>query len=203
MPEIKKKNMILLGAGGRNSGKTLLASKLIEHYSHQHPIIGIKVTTIQKKDETCPRGGKGCGVCSSLEGTYCITEEHVRTSKKDTSRLLASGARKVFWLRVLKDSLIEGIEALFEIIPKEAALVCESNSLRTVIKPGVFLLVKDKNQSTLKPSAQKVQRFADRIVEFDSKRLEDKPFDLDFKDIQLINNQWVIINKDFHIRCTH
>jgi hypothetical protein len=190
--ETKKKNMILLGAGGRNSGKTLLACKLIERYSQKQPIVGVKVTTIQKKDGTCPRGGEGCGVCSSLDGVYCITEELDKRSKKDTSRLLASGASNVYWLRSLKSHLKEGLEDLFTILPDNTAIVCESNSIRTIIKPGVFLLVKDKNQKSLKPSARGVQKLADRIVEFDPERINNRPFDIDIDDIQLNNNRWAL-----------
>ena len=88
--------MILLGAGGRNSGKTRLDCKIIELYSQKQPLVGVKITTILKKDGTCPRGGEGCGGCAFSDGAYCIIEELDKTSKKDTSRLLASGASKVY-----------------------------------------------------------------------------------------------------------
>jgi hypothetical protein len=95
---------------------------------------------IQKKDGTCPRGGEGCGVCACLDGVYCITEELDKTSKKDTSMLLASGASKVYWLRAFKSHLKEELEVLFTLIPDNTALVCESNSISTIIKPGIFLI---------------------------------------------------------------
>jgi molybdopterin-guanine dinucleotide biosynthesis protein len=192
MHEFEKKNMILLGAGGRNSGKTLLACKIIEQYSQKHFIVGVKITTIRNTDGTCPRGGEGCGVCTSLDGVYCITEELDKTTKKDTSRLLASGARRVFWLRVMKNHLIEGLKALFDVLPEKSAVVCESNSIRTILKPGVFLLVRDKNQKTMKPSARSVQKMADRIVEFDPGMTHDKPFDIDMDDIRFINQNWIL-----------
>lgn len=66
------------------------------------PVIGIKVTTIKAKDGQCPRGSQGCGVCSSLEGDFCITEEIDSDCDKDTARLLAAGANRVFWLRAMK-----------------------------------------------------------------------------------------------------
>ena len=70
--------------------------------------------------------------------------------------------------------------------------MCESNSIRTIVKPGIFLLVKDKNQKTLKPSARSVQKLADRIVEFDPKKVSDKPFNINLDDIQLIKNKWAL-----------
>jgi hypothetical protein len=184
--------MLLLGAAGRNSGKTLLACNLIERYSGQLPIIAVKVTTIHRRDETCPRGGEGCGVCASMQGAYCITEETNRGLNKDTSRLLASGARKVYWLRAVKDHLREGITALLRLMPEEIALVCESNSLRAIVEPGVFLIVKAKNQGELKPSARKVLRSADRVVIFNPEGVGDNLFDISLDDIQFTHNRWFL-----------
>ena len=93
--------MLLIGSSGRNVGKTELACRIISRFAGRSDIVGIKVTTIARKSDTCPRGGAGCGVCSSLTGQYCITEENDRASCKDTSKLLAAGARRVYWLRVL------------------------------------------------------------------------------------------------------
>ena len=195
MPPIVKHNMILLGAAGRNSGKTLLACKLIERYSEQFPIIAVKVTTIHRKGETCPRGGEGCGTCASLQGAYCVTEETSRDLKKDTSRLLASGAERVYWLRAVKDHLKEGLEALIRLIPEEIALVCESNSLRSVVEPGVFLIVKARNQDELKPSARRVLKSADRVVIYDPEDMGDSLFNITFEDIRFMHNRWLLSEK--------
>ena len=116
---LKLDRMLLIGSTGANAGKTELACGVISKFSRNREIIGIKVTTIKAKDGKCPRGGTGCGVCSSLKDDFCITEETCSTSGKDTARLLAAGASRVFWLRVMKESLTEGINALFEIIPSD------------------------------------------------------------------------------------
>ena len=72
---IKLGGMLMIGSSGTNVGKTELACALLGKFGRNRNIIGIKVTTIRDKDGRCPRGGRGCGVCSSLEGEYCITEE--------------------------------------------------------------------------------------------------------------------------------
>ena len=94
--------MIMIGAGDRNIGKTEFACSLIRKFSSRRNIIGIKVTTIDETRGGCPHGGDGCGVCASLQGNFCITEETDSKPDKDTCRMLAAGATKVFWLRVLK-----------------------------------------------------------------------------------------------------
>ncbi|UCC99737.1 MAG: hypothetical protein JSW66_07605, partial [Phycisphaerales bacterium] len=91
----------MIGSAGANVGKTELACAILRKFGERDNIIGIKVTTIDDKNGQCPRGGQGCGVCSSLDGVFCITEESDTCSEKDTSRLLTSGASRVFWLQVL------------------------------------------------------------------------------------------------------
>ena len=70
---IKLDKMLMIGSAGSNVGKTELACALLNTFGKNHDIVGIKVTTIKDKDGQCPRGGEGCGVCSSLDGNFCIT----------------------------------------------------------------------------------------------------------------------------------
>ena len=79
---IKLDGMLMIGSAGANVGKTELACELIRKFGKSADIIGIKVTAIKEKDGQCPRGGFGCGVCSSLEGDFCITEEKNSKSGK-------------------------------------------------------------------------------------------------------------------------
>jgi len=159
--------MLIIGSLGRNSGKTLLASEVIGNVRGILPPVGLKLTTIREKGGSCPRGGDGCGVCGSLDGTFCLTEETNRESAKDTSRLLAAGAARVFWLRAMKDHLGEGLKECLGLISCETPIVCESNSLRTIVDPGVFIMTKKKEKSRAKASAAEVLDLADRIVLFD------------------------------------
>ncbi len=183
----KLDGMLMIGSAGSNVGKTELACTLLRKFSKTSDIIGIKITTIKDKDGQCPRGGEGCGVCSSLEGVYCITEELNSTSDKDTARLLSAGASRVFWLRVLKEHLPEGRTALLDIIGPDAVSICESNSLRQVVEPGIFLMARNRNLKTWKNSARQVKKYADRIVVSDG-----SSFDFDLDRIKLIAGKWII-----------
>jgi molybdopterin-guanine dinucleotide biosynthesis protein A len=179
--------MLLIGSTRANVGKTELACAVISKFSQNREIIGIKVTTIKAKDGKCPRGGTGCGVCSSLKDDFCITEETCSTSGKDTARLLAAGASRVFWLRVMKESLTEGINTLFEIIPTDTPLVCESNSLRHVVQPGLFFIVTTPTTKKWKASAKSVKQYADRIIISDG-----SSFNIDIERIKLIDTNWIL-----------
>lgn len=182
---IKLDGMLMIGSAGANVGKTKLACALIKKFGKTTDITGIKVTTIKAKDGQCPRGGDGCGVCSSLEGDFAIMEETNSKSHKDTARLLAAGAKRVYWLRVMKKSLKEGLTALLDIIGPDAVSICESNSLRQVVKPGLFLVVKAHDSKSWKSSAQDVKEYADKIIVTDTGGSD---FDLDR--IKLSDNKW-------------
>jgi molybdenum cofactor guanylyltransferase len=182
---IKLDGMLMIGSAGANLGKTELACAILRKFGKNGNIIGIKVTTIKDTNGQCPRGGEGCGVCSSLDGVFCITEETNRGSEKDTSRLLKCGASRVFWLRVVREHLVEGVTALLDEIGHDAVCVCESNSLREVVEPGLFLMVTGRDAKTWKDSAQRVGKYADRIVVSNG-----RSFDIDLDEIEIVVGKW-------------
>lgn len=157
--------MILIGSTARNSGKTTLAVSIIEKYKSVVPVYGIKVTTIAEKHGKCIHGGEGCGVCTNFEDDFDITEEFNNTNNKDTSVLLAGGAEKVYWLKTLASYIDEGIAAVIKKIPAQALIICESNSLRKVVEPGVFVMVKNTEDNQIKTSAAEVMDQADIVFE--------------------------------------
>ena len=163
--------MLLIGATDRNVGKTAFACEMIKKISVSRTVIALKITVIKEKNGMCPRGGKGCGVCSSLSGNYMITEELNTGSEKDTSKMLAVGSKKVFWLRVMEQHMEEGVRALLDSIEVhvglDSAIICESNSIRKAIDPGLFLVLKKDNESYIKPSCNEVIKFADKVISFD------------------------------------
>ncbi|MHC4173911.1 MAG: molybdenum cofactor guanylyltransferase [Planctomycetota bacterium] len=184
---LRLNGMLMIGSAGSNVGKTELACTLLRKFNKSCDIIGIKITTIKEKDGQCPRGGEGCGVCSSLDGVYCITEETDDGSDKDTARLLAAGASQVFWLRVLKEHLLEAATTLLDVIGPDAVSICESNSLRQVVEPGLFLMARSNDSKVWKSSAQEVRKYADRIVVSDG-----SGFDFDLDRIKLVDGKWTM-----------
>ncbi len=184
---IKADGMLMIGSAGTNVGKTELACALLRRFGSSHDVVGIKITTISEKDGQCPRGGQGCGVCSSLKGNFYITQETDTSSDKDTGRLLSAGASRVFWLRVVKAYMKEATRSLFDIIGPDAVSICESNSLRLVVEPGLFLMVEKNDQKAWKSSALQVKGYADRFVASDG-----KSFDLNLNRIRLTDGKWIL-----------
>ncbi|MDR2842968.1 MAG: hypothetical protein LBV52_07190 [Spirochaetaceae bacterium] len=153
-------NLILIGSGGRNSGKTFLASAIIKKI--ESPVIALKITSIESHTGLCPRGGAGCGACS-INTDFCLDEETNINAAKDTSQLLKAGAKKVFWLRCLRSKLDTAFAAFLEKIKQtdiaEPLIICESNSLRQTVKPLLFIMI--QNEGAVKKSAQDVLDKAD------------------------------------------
>jgi molybdopterin-guanine dinucleotide biosynthesis protein len=152
----------MIGSTGRNSGKTFLAAELIRRF-YKTPVTALKVTSIARRNEICPRGGAGCGACS-IDSDFCLEKELSDSGDKDTALLHAAGAGQVFWLRSLRPALAEGFAAFLEHCGDEP-IICESNSLREAVIPALFIMIRDSG-STIpppppKPSAEKVASKAD------------------------------------------
>lgn len=172
---IEHPSMLLIGAAGRNSGKTLLATTLIEKLAAENSVVGAKVTTVHPGRGRCPRGGEGCGVCSSLEEPFRLSRETGLLEGKDTTRMLDSGADPVFWLCAREAHLDEGARALRQELNPETPVVCESNSLRHVIEPGLFVVARRHGSTSVKASCRSVWDLADIVVELDGQSLTPGP----------------------------
>ena len=185
-------NMIMIGATGRNTGKTEMACRLIKKFISGYTVIALKVTAIKEAEGKYHGGDERCGQYSSLKGNYSLTEEVSDTTKKDTGKMLAAGAHKVYWLEVKKEYLAEGIETFFKLINNNGPakiIICESNSLRTVVKPGLFLINQNIRESEIKPSCQDVLSHHDYMIHFDSEKFV---FDINADDINYAGNRWSV-----------
>ncbi|MHC6202235.1 hypothetical protein ACYULU_03465 [Breznakiellaceae bacterium SP9] len=153
--------MILIGATGRNKGKTVLTEALIRRLKDRFPIVGLKVSTVAYQGAPCHHGDKGCGACSLLSSYTLEEEKAAGCAGKDTERLLLAGAQRVFWLRAVKTSLSEGFAEFQKQVPPHALVLGESNSLRTVVRPGCFIMVSAGPGEEVKPSAAQVADLAE------------------------------------------
>jgi len=187
---IFRPDFVVIGSTGRNTGKTEFAGRLIAKYSGENTVYGVKVVTIDPNEGNCPRGGKGCGVCTSLDGDFEITEETELIPGKDTTRMLQAGAQKVFFLKVSIHSLQKGLQALLQVIPENVFTVCESNSIRKVLKPGLFLVIKNLNEEGIKESCAEVINMADKVINFIDMNWNFTPDRVHIK-----NGAWIIREK--------
>jgi len=160
--------MLLVGSASRNAGKTTLACALVESVAPSHaPVAAVKVTIVRQEGQGCPRGDEGCGVCEDLNVAFRISEETPGhgPDHSDTERLLAAGARPVLWLCARPETLASAARALLDRLPRGRPVVCESNGLREVVEPDLFVIVRRGGTTAVKASARAQWELADAIVE--------------------------------------
>lgn len=158
---IEEKRMILVGSTGRNSGKTTFSTEFIKKYKEDYKIVALKVTTVANRHMKCPRGGEGCGTCTSLMGNFDIRIEEKVGDLKDTQRLKKAGADRVYWIRSYPEFLTQAFEEFLELVKDTDLIICESNSLRNYVKPNIFIMI--DNSKDKKKTAQAVYDHATYI----------------------------------------
>ncbi len=176
---------LVIGATGRNSGKSDLACAVIARLHRAHRIVGVKVTTIAGDERACPRGGEGCGACTGLEGEFEIREERGREPGKDTTRMLEAGAQRAFWVRCRSGGLRAALAALSPRLGRGTLVVAESNSLVEEARPDLFLMVSPAGAIAVKPTARAVLPFAQRVVVS-----RDRALDLDLRHLAVVDGEW-------------
>ncbi len=168
---IRCPNMLMVGAAGRNLGKTTFICRAIGRLAKTQPVVAIKVTAFDDVDGKIITETARCNTYKTLEGRFMITREGEGPDAKDTHRMFHAGAGSVYWLRTLKSALDEGMEALFEQMRSDGialemdCIICESNSARKAVEPGLFLIVRQEGDD-FKPSCTEVYEEADRIILF-------------------------------------
>jgi hypothetical protein len=127
-------NLLLIAGTANKSGKTTLACRVIEQFK-DFGIAGIKITPHFHK--TTP----GLNPLIVKE-VFSIYEETNPNSRKDTSRMLRSGASHVYFAKVTDGDIKEAFMEIMKHIPEGTPVVCESPSLRSYVEPGLFIIMK-------------------------------------------------------------
>lgn len=179
--------MLLIGSASRNAGKTLLASRLLAAIAPARAVNAFKVTMLRPEEPVCARRADGCPGCATHADAFCLAEETEPAGSKDTQRLLAAGAHRVFWLRVRPPHLAAGAEALLAALGNEMPSIGESNRLRTCVEPDLFLMVRRPGAET-KDSAAAVLAYADCLIDSDG-----RTFGLDLARLQLTGRGWRLL----------
>jgi hypothetical protein len=139
-------NLLLIAGTGTKSGKTTIACRVIEQFGELN-ITAIKITP--HFHETTP----GLKTIYEEKG-FAIYEETNPDSTKDTSRMLHSGASKVYFAKVFDAQLLFVFNKTKDLIPEGTPIICESPALRNYIEPGVFLIMSSETTRKQKDISQ-------------------------------------------------
>jgi hypothetical protein len=160
--------VIVVGGHTRSIGKTQLVCDVIRAFPEENWIAG-KIT--QYGHGVCAKNGENCG-CAPDEHGYAISWEKRADTGTDSSRFLAAGAKRAFWLRTKQGFLAEGLpllrETLREAVGDHTAepptLILESNSVLQFVQPSLYFAVMDASREDFKDSARIVLDRADALV---------------------------------------
>jgi hypothetical protein len=160
--------VIVIGGHTRNIGKTELVCDVIRAFPEENWIAG-KIT--QYGHGVCAKNGENCG-CAPDEHSYAISWEQRDDTGTDSSRFLAAGAKRSFWLRTKQGFLAEGLPLLRAALSDfnsaaglpDPALIIESNSLLQFLEPSLYFAVLDSNRDDFKETARQVLDRADALV---------------------------------------
>jgi len=165
--QVPMKNLLLVSGNGQNSGKTTLITQLIHRFSSSVPIIAVKIThhfydlAYDMKSVHLSNG-------------IAIYEEVNPNQEKDSSRMLKAGAAQVFYIQSDKDRVGEAFQLVREILPSNAAIICESGGLKKYIKPAISILC------TAGDGHKSFDSSADLFYDFNKEKMESLLNQIDF-----------------------
>lgn len=152
--------IIVVGGHSRNVGKTSVVAGLIAAL-REHDWTAAKIT--QYGHGICSANGEECD-CATGDHSWAISEERDRSGKSDTSRFLAAGASRVFWVRTEQGRLAEAMPALRQRLEGAHNVILESNSVLKFVRPDLYLTVLDPSTQDFKNSAKEFLDRANAIV---------------------------------------
>src|ERR1700761_8420077 len=117
--------IVVVGGHTRNIGKTSVVAGLIAALPDRH-WTAIKIT--QFGHNVCSANGEPCD-CETADHTIAVSEERDASTGTDTSRFLAAGARRVFWVRTRQGQLAEAMPRVRKLLAEAENIILESNSV--------------------------------------------------------------------------
>ncbi len=178
------KNLLIVGGATRNVGKTTFVINIIKKFNKDCKLISLKIKTIYPDDTFFH--GKDENPLKENE-KYRIREISITDENKDAERMLKAGAYKVFYIKSEINFLDRAFNEFMKMIDNDNLIICESNSLRFIIKPEIYLFLKMNNTVEMKPSAEKLISFADKVILSDGQKYN---FDLNL--LRVSGYSWLL-----------
>jgi len=171
-------DFLIVSGNGRNTGKTTFVCKIISQTSKSYPVTAIKVSPHFHPNKNFRN------IIISDEN-YVICRESERDGKKDSSRMLLSGAKKVYYIEAKDSHLEKALMALLENIQITGPVICESGGMRNMVDPSLLILLNKTGRSETKNGFVKLSPLANHIIMFDGKN-----FDIQAEDVSFDGERW-------------
>jgi hypothetical protein len=152
--------LIVIGGHSRSVGKTSVVAGLIAALP-EYNWTALKIT--QYGHGVCSMDGEPCH-CATDDHSWAISEELDRSGESDTSRFLAAGAARAWWVRTEQGRLAEAMPAVRGKLAEAGNAILESNSILRLLRPDLYLTVLDPGTADFKKSAQEFLDRADAVI---------------------------------------
>jgi hypothetical protein len=151
---------LVIGGHSRSVGKTSVVAGIIRALP-EFRWTAAKIT--QYGHGICGANGEACD-CATADHAWAITEERDAAGESDTSRFLAAGAERVWWVRTQQGRLAEAMPALRERLAGAEYVILESNSVLRFLRPDLYMTVLDPATADFKNSALEFLDRADAVI---------------------------------------
>lgn len=152
--------VVVVGGNTRNIGKTSVVAGLIARLPELR-WTAFKIT--QFGHGFCTADGKPCA-CQTDDACVAVNLERDAASGTDTSRFVAAGAERTFWVRTRVGKLSEAMPRVRAEIAVAENAILESNSVLEFLEPDLYLMVFDPESGDFKESARRYISRADAVV---------------------------------------
>ena len=147
--------LVVVGGQSRHVGKTSVVTGLIAAFPE-------RAWTAAKITQD-PHG-------ADPSASIMVHEELDRSGQSDSSRYLAAGAKRAFWVRIRRETARDAMLALPQHLKNPENLILESNRALEFLNPQVSLMVVDYESQEVKPSAQALLHRVHAIVKREASR---------------------------------
>lgn len=172
-------SFLIITGMGRNIGKTSLACNIIKEFSEKERITAIKISS--HFHEPTPE----LKLLFKTEA-YSISKEYNPGTEKDSSKMLAAGAKDSFYIQSQKDNLKEAFDKYMQKFDPGNAVVCESSALAKIVTPGLGFTILSKNKINNQPQSVDPLTNDYKQVSFNGKK-----FTLSLEKIKLQGTRWL------------
>ena len=157
--------LVVVGGHTRNIGKTSVVAGLIAALPELN-WTAIKIT--QYGHGQCSSDGERCECAvTDVEHPCAISREMDSGSGTDSSRYLAAGARRSYWVRTAIGQLAYALPEIRRIFETSEHVIIESNSILQFFKPDLYFAVMDFGAKDFKQTSLVSLDRADALIVID------------------------------------
>ena len=141
-------NILTINGTGRNVGKTTLACGIIKKMAQNSRVTAIKITPhfheVDYKNSLFEKSD-----------IYAVYQEDRKDRNKDSSKMLAAGADRVWYVQTHDEYLSDLWDEISNLLNGESPVIIESGGIQNAIKPGYAILLTGDDQNKAKEINQR------------------------------------------------